>query len=536
MSGLEWVAAAILLTASAAAMLPASKRLMQYYQLGSYQFGAFARTFRRQTKKCLWPGLILGLVSALLVLAVIPALGWAPVPAMIFALFIAVLILLAGYVIGLISYHEKKVKTRLVITTRVKRLYMALMLVGLLLSFLLLWQARQFWLPALIPFLMPLWLILAAFIMWPVEKGIQLLYRHDAKRILDDYRATGLSIIGITGSYGKTTVKNILAAMLSQRYLTLASPASFNTPMGLARCIREELGQQHLFFIAEMGARHPHDIQALSRFIRPHAGILTSIGPQHLETMGSIQQIGDAKYDLIRGLPPDGFAVFNFDGKYVSEYYEKTSIPKALAGIPGSDLWAEDLDLYPEGSRFILCLPSGERVACETRLAGDHNVRNILLAALMAMHYGITPGQIRNALVTVNPPASRLQVTMHGKGYKVINNGFNSNPDSSRKALQVLSSHPGRHIVVTPGFIELGRQEEQSNRRLGNDIAAVAQEILLVGEKHTRPIREGLLESGMAEGNIHVFPSLAQANEFIQESCGPGDVVLYENDLPDHYS
>ncbi len=100
----------------------------------------------------------------------------------------------------------------------------------------------------------------------------------------------------------------------------------------------------------------------------------------------------------------------------------------------------------------------------------------------------------------------------------------------------MLSSYPGRHVVVTPGFIELGRQEEQSNRRLGSDIAAVAQMALLVGEKHTMPIREGLLENGMAEENVHVFASLAQANEFVQENCGPGDVVLYENDLPDHYS
>ncbi len=536
MSGLMWTAAALLSLAAVASMLPASKRLMQYFQLGSYQFGAFARSFMRQIKKCLWPGLALGLAATLLSLAVIPALRWPPVPAIIFSVMMAVLILLAGYVIGLVTYREKKVKTRLVITSRVRRLSVALLAEGLLLSFLLLRLTQRFWIPALIPFLMPLWFVLAAYIMWPVEKGIQMLYQKDAKGILNQYRASGLVIIGITGSYGKTTVKNILAAMLSQRYPTLASPASFNTPMGLARCIREELGQQHLFFIAEMGARHPRDIRVLSRFIRPHAGILTSIGPQHLQTMGSIQQIGTTKYDLIRSLPPDGFAVFNFDGKYVSEYYGKTGIPKALAGIPGSDLWAEDLDLFPEGSRFTLCLPSGDRLACETRLAGDHNVRNILLAALMAMHYGITPGEIRNALMTVNPPASRLQVTMHGKGYKVINNGFNSNPDSSRKALQVLSSYPGRHVVVTPGFIELGRQEEQSNRRLGNDVAAVAQIALLVGEKHTRPIREGLLESGMAEENVHVFASLMQANEFIRENCGPGDVVLYENDLPDHYS
>ena len=120
-------------------------------------------------------------------------------------------------------------------------------------------------------------------------------------------------------------------------------------------------------------------------------------------------------------------------------------------------------------------------------------MRNILLAAAMAIHFGVSLENIRHALLEVSPPPSRLQVSTHPMGYKVINNGFNSNPDSSRKALQVLSSYPGRLIVITPGFIELGRQEEQSNRRLGNDIAAVAQTVLLIGEKRTKPIRQGLL-------------------------------------------
>ena len=194
------------------------------------------------------------------------------------------------------------------------------------------------------------------------------------------------------------------------------------------------------------------------------------------------------------------------------------------------------MELHPEGSGFTLCLPSGERVLCESRLAGEHNVRNILLAAAMALHFGVSLQQIQHALLEVSPPPSRLQVSTHSKGYKVINNGFNSNPDSSRKALQVLSSYQGRLIVITPGFIELGRQEEQSNRRLGNDIAAVADMALLIGEKRTQPIRQGLLESGMREEDIYTFASLEEANKFILGIGGPDDVVLYENDLPDHYS
>ena len=261
--------------------------------------------------------------------------SWHPVLHLLAMLVCALLVLYCGFIIGQIAYREKKVKTSLVVTPRVRRLYASLLITGILLSWLLYSLVPQTGMSALVPLLMPLWLLAAALVMWPFEKLVQLLYRLDAQRILEDCRKGGLQVIGITGSYGKTTVKNILHAMMAQRYPTLSSPASFNTPMGLARCIREELGQQHLFFIAEMGARHPHDIRVLSRFIKPDTGILTSIGPQHLETLGSVQRVKETKFELIRGLPENGFAVFNFDGEHVSECYEKTRLPKVQVGIPG---------------------------------------------------------------------------------------------------------------------------------------------------------------------------------------------------------
>jgi UDP-N-acetylmuramoyl-tripeptide--D-alanyl-D-alanine ligase len=518
------------------AMALSIKQLMQFVQLSSYQAGGFIRAVWRQKLKCFWPGFALSALSIVLLFIASIALQTAPLPAFVLSLLIIGMILLAGFILGFLSYREKKVKIKLVLTARMKRLYAAFLLVALLVCWLLWYVGLPFGSSALVPVFLPVWLLLALFIVWPFEKVIQLLYRADAGRILEDYRKTGLKVIGLTGSYGKTTVKNILHAMLSQSFPTLASPASFNTPLGLARCIREELGQQHHYFIAEMGARHPQDIRVLCRMIKPEAGILTSIGPQHLETLGSLARVRDTKYDLIRSLPADGYAVFHDDGKLVQECWQKTEIKKALVGSPGSDLWAEDVRLSPEGSRFMMCQKDGRRFQMETRLAGAHNVQNILLAAAMALHEGVSLEKIAQALEEVQPVASRLQMTIHPRGFKVINNGFNSNPESSRKALEVLAGQPGRLIVVTPGFIELGRQEAPSNQRLGNDIAAVARMALLIGEKHTRPIKAGLLESGMGEDNIKTFSSLAEANIYIEEVFGPGDVLLYENDLPDHYA
>lgn len=526
----------LLWTAPVFGLLLVVRQLLQFVQLSSYQFGGTLRAALRRRVESVWPGAALFVLSLVVLLLGLLAVQALPFVAFLLCLILFLVLVYAAYLMGLLAYQEKKVKVPLVYTPRVKRLCAALFIISLVLVYAFYRLGLSFVAAALIPLLAPLLLVLAMALTWPVEKGISMLYRQDAKRILTAYRQTGLTVLGITGSYGKTTVKNLLYAMLSQDYPTLASPASFNTPLGLSRCIREELGAEHRFFIAEMGARHPQDIRVLCRLVSPKAGILTSIGPQHLETMGSIEQIASTKADLIRSLPKDGFAVFYNDGKKVSEAWREATIDKALIGSPGDDLWAEDLALTTTGATFLLCAKDGARQAVQTRLTGEHNVINILLAAAMALRYGVSLKKIAQALLEVAPIASRLQTYTHQKGYTVINNGFNSNPDSSRKALEVLSAHEGRLIVVTPGFIELGRQEESANRRLGNDIAAVAQLAILIGEQHTRPIKAGLLESGMPEENILIFPSLALANDYINDAFGKGDVLLYENDLPDHYA
>lgn len=527
----------LLWVAPVLAMVLAARQLIHFYQLSSYQFGGFFRAFARQPLTFWWPGFAVFACSVLLIFLSSLTLSWPPLLYFLSAALFAALTLLSGFVIGQIAYREKRVKVPLHLTARVKRLYAVALTLGLVVAWLAYLLIPLMGFSALIPALLPLWVLLAAAMVWPFEKAVQQAYRADAKKVLDSYLESGLTVIGITGSYGKTTVKNILYALLSQQAPTLASPASVNTPMGLSRCIREELGPEHQYFIAEMGARHPQDIRVLSRFIKPGYGILTAIGPQHLQTLGSLEGVRQTKYELIKRLPPDGFAVFLNDGKLVYECYQQTQVKKALVGQVGDDLWAEEVEILPEarGSRFVIVGKDGIRIPCQTRLPGEHNIQNILLAVSLALNLSLTPRQIQEGIAQVQPPPSRLSIHTHHKGYTVINNGFNSNPDSSRKALQVLAQTPGQRYVVTPGFIELGKGEEEANRALGHDLAHVANKVLLVGEKHTRPILDGLLDSGFARADIRVFDSLHDANAHLNEHLGAGDVVLYENDLPDHY-
>ena len=375
---------------------------------------------------------------------------------------------------------------------------------------------------------------MAALIALPVELLIKRMFIRDAMDTLAHQE--GLIRIGITGSYGKTSVKFFLDTLLKMRYSVLATRDSFNTPMGITRVIREDMKPAHRVFIAEMGARHRGDIKELCRLVNPQIGILTAIGPQHLETFKSIERVRDTKYDLISRLPADGYAVFYNDEGILKELYDKTHISKAIVGRPGDDLWAEDVISGYEGSSFNLCYKDGTKLRCTTDLIGEHNINNILLSAIVARYLGLSDMQIKRGIGNLQSVTARLKPQKQANGSIIINNGFNANPHSSRASLKMLSNFPGRKIVVTPGYVELGSKEESFHIEFGEHMAEVADMVLLIGPKRTRPIHEGLVSKGFKEENIHAFKSLKEAQAYLGGILAPEDVVLYENDLPDQYS
>lgn len=512
------------------AAVPAAKGLAHIFQLSSYQFEGYLSAMRRQWKEFL-PGIYLAAFSlAVTFVGERLSIEGGPVWLGLAALFI----LLFGGALYVIVHSKEDSIRGIRLTPRLKRLFAALLILMLLLGALLKMALPHMGLSALLPVMLPLWLALAAFLIWPLEHLIKMAYQKDAQRIL--FSQPGMIRIGITGSYGKTSVKFFLETMLKQSYSVLATRGSFNTPMGITRVIREDMEPAHRVFIAEMGARHRRDIKDLCRFVRPTIGVLTAVGPQHLETFGTLERIRDTKYDLILSLPHDGFAVFWNDGGIVKGLYDKTDRPKAIVGEPGDDLWAEDLELTYEGSRFTLCTKDGSRIKCETELCGEHNIDNILLAAAVARHLGLSDRQLRRAIQMLRPVKARFQPEKQPDGSIVINNGFNASPESSRASLDLLTNFPGRKIVVTPGFVELGQMEREYHLELGRHMAQVADLALLIGPKRTQPIREGLIEAGFPEDKILSFKRLKEAQQHIKGIVQPGDVILYENDLPDQYT
>lgn len=532
----------VLYALAAVGMTMASAHLVHMLQLESYKNPGLCRWIRNNSAHVFrFPVIVsaAGLLFALVANLIFPERTVERV--------IASAVLSVAYIAAMLGYAKrsrvKNAKKPLVMTSRVKRLFTAIALVYVVvcgalwaLDSLVLYGTVFSGLPLfLLMLLVAVGVLTANTLVSPVEKAVQRWYMNDARRILagrDD-----LIRIGITGSYGKTSCKFILGTILAEKYNVLVPPASYNTPMGLTRVVREQLKNAHEVFIAEMGARHVGDIRELCELVHPKYGLLTSVGPQHLETFGSIENIARTKYELIEGLPEDGCAFFPADNEICRDLYDKTDIEKYLFAVDydGAAARAENIRCGSFGSRFDLVIGE-ERIACETRLLGKHNIANIVGCACVAHRLGLSPAQIRLGIRKLQPVEHRLQLLPTAGGVTVIDDAFNANPSGVRAAMEVLSAFEGRKIVVTPGLVELGEREAEENRAFGRVMAGVADIVLLVGPKHTKPIYDGLVESGFSEGAIQVFKSLSEASEALWKLARPGDVVIFENDLPDNYN
>ncbi len=512
----------------------ASRSLIHLFQLESYQFPGYRRSLQRTWKRSLAPGLLMAALCVVLLLVYRAAvLQVSEILQGLLTLGLAACIAAGG--IGCVwFFRDKAAKKPLVFTARVKRLCAVMLIVYFLLCLGLNALGGPLAL-ALFPLLLPLWTALAGLLAWPLEKLISEIYFRDAQHRLRDQ--PNLIKIGITGSYGKTSVKFILGTLLQEKYQTLITPASFNTPMGVTRIIREKLRPTHQVFVAEMGARHVGDIKEMCRLVHPTLGVLTSVGPQHLDTFKSLERIKRTKYELMDAIPEDGCCFFPDDGAICRELYDQTSKPRRRVSLTDStaDVWAGEITVSPAGSAFQM--HAGERVVdCHTRLLGAHNIQNILLAASVCLELGMTLEQIARGVAKLEPVEHRLQLLRGSGPYTIIDDAFNSNPRGAEAALNVLKDFPGRRVIITPGMVELGPQEAEYNRQLGRFMVGKADVAILVGKKHTQPICDGLLEGGFPEAQIHAVGSLAEATQLLQKLGQPGDVVLFENDLPDHYN
>jgi len=443
-------------------------------------------------------------------------------------------------------------KKKLVYTARVKRLILTdsiLVILLLVLTGVFLGVGRIAGAFAILTTLQIIALVIVNWINRPVEGMINQHYINDAKKKLRS--VPDLTVIGVTGSYGKTSVKYYLDTLLKEHFEVLITPESYNTPMGVVKTIRSSLKPSHQIFICEMGARHVGDIKEICDIVHPEHGIITSVGPQHLETFFNMDNIVNTKFELADALPEVGLLFLNGDNEYIRNhsgkyknkiFYTTGEWAKARElesqieeGEVSQYYQTGDVKLSRTGTEFTVTAPDGEKETFQMRLLGEHNVINVAGAVAVANTLGIPLKQLKVPVRRIQPVAHRMQLLERGN-YTIIDDAFNSNPVGSRAAVETLKQFEGVRILITPGMVELGEKEEEYNYKFGTYAADCCDYILLVGEKHTAPIHKGVLESGFSQERCRVFEKLEDALSFAYSIKAEGHkFILLENDLPDNY-
>lgn len=493
---------------------------MHMFQLNSYQIKShFYRI--RQNPIQLMPNIVFSLIAAI-------GLFFAPILSYIYTLCV---FLAAAY-----TNRPKKAKKPLVYTPRVKRQLICCAIINIL-CMIAAWAIYGELGLAIasicLYFAAPIVIIVSALICKPIEKHISNGFIKDAKKILSS--KSDMRIIGVTGSYGKTSVKYYLNTLLKAKYNVLMTPGSFNTPMGVVRTIREHLGATHEIFVCEMGARHVGDIKEICDIVHPDDGIITSIGPQHLETFYTLDNIKKTKFELADSLKSSGILFANMDDENVASCCKGR---KYIAyGIKNKEgYYAENISVSQRGTTFTAVSPSGEKCEYTTRLIGMHNVLNIVGAIAVANTYGIPMQSLKPQVRKIECVPHRLELKDHG-AVAIIDDAYNSNPSGAKAALEVFGVFDGYKILVTPGMVELGEKQDECNYEFGANAAKVSDYVILVGKKQTESIYKGLVESGYDTDKIFVSDTIEQAikKAYAIDPMGKKKYILLENDLPDNY-
>ena len=364
------------------------------------------------------------------------------------------------------------------------------------------------------------------FLMYPVEWLIGYVYRKQAKKIMASF--DGLNI-AITGSYGKTSCKYILDYLLSKKYYGLMTPKSYNTAMGITSVIRKMLKPIHQYFICEMGSDHPGEIGVMMDICQPKYGVITTIGPQHLQTFGTMRNIVDEKMSLVKNLRSDGICFLNKDNAYVREYeMEYPCSVVWFSMLSEADYQVVNMYQTADITQFTI-LHDNQYYEFETKLLGKHNVMNLLAMIACAHTLGMDMDELR-VLVSSLPCVEHRLERKSWFDRLLIDNSYSSNIESMQESLQVLSMMPNKKVVVTPGLVDLAQMQDEMNYLFGTLMKDKVDSVILIGEEQTKEIYRGLMDVGFE--NVYIENTMQLGLKKALEITDAGDTVLIENDLP----
>ena len=534
-----WLVFAISVT-NAILMCFAGYKFLQVVQLSSYRMKGYFGWIK-ETKGSWWGRLIIlsFLSSAALLITNVLLEDFFAYKIMTYLGLVFYLIFCIVYIVNQYSAPQK---TPLKYTSRMTRLVVVYAILVFVLSIFVL-NFSFLYIPyfqygaiGLTPMFIPLLVCLAYYITYPFEVLHNKSFVKKAKKHLSNHK--NLIKIGITGSYGKTSVKNILTTLLSEKYNVCSSPMSYNTPLGLSKTILNNLTDKDQIFIAEMGARFVGDITTLCDLIEPEIGIITGIGNQHLLSFGTKENLIKTKAELADYVSKNnGKMVFNADNEECKNMATSYTCEKVLSSAfkENEIIYAKDFEYDRAGVNFTIVCGKKE-IKTSARLLGFHNISNIILCANVCLMLGLTVEEIEKGIQKLVPSAHRLALVPSSSALTIIDDAYNGSVEGATAALEVLASYNTKKIVITPGLVELGKEQYSSNKQLGLLIAEKADYIIINGTTNFEALEEGLKEGGMPEEKILRAGSLKQAVTQLYDITEPGDVVLFENDLPDNYN
>ena len=446
--------------------------------------------------------------------------------------------ILSIILLGILIFYnlpKEKSKIQFKVTNRVKRIFITeAILIAII--FIVNYKNYIFLKLCIINILAPIMCIIANFINHPLEYKIKMHFINQAKKILADM--PNLLVIGITGSYGKTSVKNFLKKCLEKKFEVLTTPKNYNTTMGVVKTIREDLKPIHQIFICEMGATKIGDIKEICDIVKPKLGIITSIGPQHLESFKSIDNIIKTKFELADSVKENNGTIFlNYDNEYISKQNINQNFITYGINNENLDYNAFNICSSSLGSTFTMTDKDlNKNIQFETKLIGKHNVINISGAIAISNYLGISLDDLVPQIKSLKNVEHRLQLISH-QNINIIDDSYNSNPVSSKSALDTLSQFSGTKIIVTPGLIELGDDEKKYNFELGKYACNICDYIFLVNSRPAKYILDGISSTDFNKNKVFNVNSPQEAmKQILNLNIKDMVTVLLENDLPDNYN
>jgi len=423
-------------------------------------------------------------------------------------------------------------KTPLKYTARIKRLVVTLSILWTVLTFCTVFFVSidfSYIFVGLLPLLILPICMLAIILNNPIETSIQNKFIKQAKHKL----SRQIIVVGITGSYGKTTAKNILSDLLSVHFKVCASPSNYNTPMGICKTINQTLKDDDQVLILEMGARYKNDIKQLIEIAKLDYCMITSVGDCHLETFGSIDTVVETKCDIVLGLKENGIAIACGDDDRVVNRLK--SNPNVIFVNGDDDLFRPiDIGVSKQGTTWIQSI-DGTQVQLSTVLLGQHIPNMVSMCIALAIKMGLTTQQIIEGVKHIRQVEHRLQLLQSTVELDtvVIDDSYNANENGIKSAVDVLSKFDGyKKVIITPGIVELGKNESRINQRIGNIIAPICDFAILVGSR-AKYIQDGIKEHNDCNCNVILVKNREEAVGKLQ-SITSKKVVLFCNDLPDN--